>query len=120
MRSFHEQRLKDEKERGKSFDGSMRPKSQSLCGAQAGLPTMIDTRPWIYRKAVGEIPYCEGVSFFDLLEKDPKSGAQVMKPPWKLREIFDKVPDLAFKESQQSPNSYSKYACPTQEVIFTC
>ena len=27
MRSFHEQRLKDEKERGKSFNNSMRPKS---------------------------------------------------------------------------------------------
>ena len=31
------------------------------------------------RKALGEIPNCEGISFFDLFEKDPATGAKVMK-----------------------------------------
>ena len=45
---------------------------------------MIDTRPWIMRKALGEIPNCECVSFFDLFDKDPATGVKIFKKPHEL------------------------------------
>ena len=71
MRIFHEQTFGP-----KAGDvGAVRPKGNSMTGQQISLPTLVDTRPWIFRKAVGEIPNSEGVSFLDLLEKDKASGA---------------------------------------------
>jgi hypothetical protein len=73
MRLFHEQTFGSPE--SKAWTNSSRPKSFSISGVQPGFPTLVDTRPWIYRTAVGEIPNCLGLSFLDLFEKDSKSGA---------------------------------------------
>ena len=47
---------------------------------QENTPIVIDSRPWVMRKAMGEIPRVNNcVSFLDLFKKDPGSGAKVIK-----------------------------------------
>ena len=58
-------------------------------------PIVIDSRPWLMRKALGEIPrVTNGVSFTDLFRTDQATGARVLKEPNDLQGLFERVPGL--------------------------
>ena len=81
MHIFHEQNfgrcLDSKKKEGNST------KRGSVCGLKKSTPIMVDTRPWLMRKALFEPPYTQGLSFSDLLEKH-RCGAQVLIKPERL------------------------------------
>ena len=58
---------------------------------------IIDTRPWVLRVALGEIPRTPAyVSFMDLFRTDYNSGAKILKTPEDLRAIFVAIPNMKF------------------------
>lgn len=70
---------------------------------QDNAPIVVDSRPWIMRKALGEIPrVTNSVSFTELLTADPATGARVLKDPSELRALFERVPGLDFDDTAPS------------------
>jgi 3-mercaptopyruvate sulfurtransferase SseA len=84
------------------------------------LPTVIDTRPWWMRKAMGETKVGQGLNYNDLLEEDPMgTGALVLKHPYELHEIFEEFEDIKIRGHYRSRSS-KKSEKDKKEVIFTC
>ena len=54
----------------------------------AGLPVLIDTRPHMVRLKMGDLPYSQKLSCFDLFLQDKKTGARLLKPVDTLRKMF--------------------------------
>lgn len=84
----------------------------------AGLPVLIDTRPHMVRLKMGDLPYSQKLSCFDLFLQDKKTGSRVLKPVDTLRKMFLKMQGIYFFENMnQDEESMDQFLQETLEPI---
>ncbi len=95
-------------------------------------PIVIDTRPWGTRQYHGEIPKITNfISFLDLFDTDPQSGAKIIKNPKRLRALFEEHEGMNFDNMDENMDNHgratalwqnlgNKKVVPKKEVTFTC
>ena len=61
------------------------------------------------RKMLGEIPKVPAaLSFFDILTRDSKTGAKVLKNPEQLKSLFENLPGMKFDELNDDNDDVEK------------